>query len=372
MPFQYVGNPAGVHAPDTAPAVGQFPTIMIPTSGDAPTGGLFEQPFENIADYLAFLMTQIGPATPPYFGDGSDGALTLAGGSGISGVVKNYTNLTINSGGNLISSRSIIRVNGTLTVDAAGLLRDNGPNGVGNIGGQGTDGTGASITTPCPIAGGSSGGSGQTTAGSAGFDFAIDGSTLGLLRNAERAYAGYSALGGAGGSGTSGAGGASGCAAAVAADLVSTDLLFGSLFTPGFVCRARTVNHGAGDIGTIAELVALRGGAGGGGGGGVGGAPGGGAGAGGGVLIIIAKKVVLGSATCIQALGGNGTTTATNNTGGGGGGGGGRVFLFHGGISGSTLTTACVAGGTAGASGGGSGVAGSAGSTGTLYVKQIA
>lgn len=374
MAYQYTGNPAGIHAPDTGPAAGHFPTILIPNSGDAPEGGLFEQPLMTLADAAAFLMTQIGPATPPWFGDGSDGPVVIAGTTNLSGVVKNYTNLTINNAAILNLSRCIIRVNGTLTITGTGVIRDNGAAASGPTKGTGTDGIGGSISTPCPISGGTSGATGVISgAGAAGADFAIDARVLGLVQNSELAYVGYSAKGGAGGAGSGGVGGAAGCASAASDDLVAADLLFGSIFTPGFVHRTRFSNHGAGDKGTYAELVPLRGGSGGGAGAGDGGgAPGGGSGAGGGVVIVFAKTVVSAAANCIQALGGNGANGGSTNVGGGGGGGGGRVFLIHGGLTGTALTTACVAGGSGGSSGGGTGVAGSAGATGTLTAKQIA
>ncbi len=264
MPYQYTGNPAGVHFPDTGPAAGRAPILMIPTSGDAPEGSVFEQPLMTAADYLAFLMTQIGPATPPWFGDGSDGPATISGATTLSGVVKNYTSLTIGAAGVLTANRSIIRVNGTLTITAGGVIKSNGANGSSSTGGVGLDGIGGSISTPCPISGGTSGSDGAVSgAGAAGKDFAISSVSAGLIRNSELAYAGYSAKGGAGGAGSSGSGGAPGCNAAGADDLIATDLLFGSIFTPGFVCRTRFASHG-GDSGSFAELVALRGGTGGG------------------------------------------------------------------------------------------------------------
>ncbi len=374
MPFVYTGDLSKVHSPDLGPAVGRFPIINIPVNGDPNNGSVLEQPLEVLADYIAFLMTQIGPATPPYFGDGSDGPLTVTGGTTtLSGVVKNYTDLTISSTGILVAKRSIIRVNGTLNVNATGLVHDNGAAASGTTAGAGDDGTAPSITTPCPISGGTSGGAGtSTTAGLPGADFAVAGNTLGLARNAELAYVGLSAKGGAGGSGSSGAGGAAGCSASTADDLVSADLLWGSIFTPGFVGRIRYANHGAGDIGSFAELVPLRGGSGGGAGGGDSTASAGAGGAGGGVLVIFANKVILGSTSCVQANGGNGGNAAGTNAGGGGGGGGGRVIIFHAGASGSTLSAGgCVVGGSGGSKTG-TGVAGSAGSSGSLSVKQIA
>src|SRR3569623_1738896 len=150
MPGPYTGNAANVHPPAAKPGAGVLPILSLQINGDHPNRAIFEQPFETLADYIAFLVVQLAPATPPFFGDGSDAAHVVSGTSEVlSGVVKNYTALTIPASTILPARRSIIRCTGTLTIDVAGLLNGNGANATGASAGQGTDGIGGSITTPC-------------------------------------------------------------------------------------------------------------------------------------------------------------------------------------------------------------------------------
>jgi len=374
MSIQYTGNAANAQAPASAPGPGIAPIILLPANGDPANGATFVQPFKTLADYVAYLVTQLAPATPPFFGDGSDGPLTVSGTTPLSGVVKNYTNLSISAGGILTVKRSIIRCTGTLTIDAAGLITGNGANGSGSTAGQGSDGTNGSITTPCPVGGGTSGGAGSVTSsspGSNGKDFASVTNTTGLPENTELAYVGRSGAGAAGGTGSSGAASTGGCAGGTSDDDVLADIM--TLFTPGFARRTRYASYNSGaDRGSWAELVPLRGGGGGGGGGGnSGGGTGGGGGAGGESIWIFAKSIVIGGTNVIQALGGNGANGSGSNAGGGGGGRGGRIIIFHGGASGSTLAGSTVNGGSGGTATG-SGVAGTAGGSGQLFVKQVA
>ncbi len=421
MPTPYTGSPSGVHDPDPGPAPGRNPLLLIPDLAGPMNAESKAQALKTLADYAAYFINQLVPTTPlapPYFGDGSDGSLFLsAGTTAISGVTKNYTDLTIGAGGILRSVRSIIRVNGTLTIDPAGLIHDNGQAGViGAIGsfpvgvpGQGTDGIGGSVTALCPVGGGTSGGAGGSgdlsntnpgvfaTAGTSGTNFEISGNTLGLSRTTELAYAGLSAAGASGGKGAQGrfgenggAGASGGCAASTSDDLLSTDLFAMTplnVLATGMVRRTRFVNHGSGDKGAISEFVPIRGGGGGGGGGGAGtshhgtGPPGGAGGAGGGVVMIFAKNVVLGSASCIQANGGNGSdglpfadpAGGNFDSGGGGGGGGGRIVLIYSSITGSSLLAAnCVRGGLGGNAHTDQGAApGTTAGAGLLYLRKV-
>ena len=394
MSTPYTGNPVGAgHGPDTGPAPGHFPTVVIPENADDDQGA-WAQPFETLADHIAYIVSNMSSFAPALFGDGSDGAATVSLGSPLSllGVVKNYSSLTVGSGGIITSRRSIIRVSGTLAIDPAGLITGSGANGAngtsaawtygnaptasGGAGGQGSDGIGGSITPPCAIGGGTSGGDGGTAIldgtnggiegnggpGTNGADFAAVTNAAGLPQNAEIAYLGRSGVGGDAGFGNGQGGG--GCRNGTADDAISPDLLTAFIYTPGYVYRTRYANHGGTDLGSFAEKVPLRGGA-----GGAGGAIGtngiltgnmvalrgaGGGGAGGDCVLIFARTIVLGSALCIQARGGNGGDGAFYTVGGlgnssnaGGGGGGGRIAIFHGGMTGS-LSASAVAGGTAG------------------------
>lgn len=415
MPSPYTGNPVGTgYSPDIGPGSGRKPTILIPSDGDDNEQGLWAQPFKTLADHVAFIVSNMSAFAPAYFGDGSDGSLDVSGALSVLGAVKNYTDLTVESTGIFMPRRSIIRVSGTLTVN--GLIHVNGAPGGnatvgggsfshGGVGGQGTDGVGGSILGPCPVGGGTSGGSGGTdlityAPGSAGLPdtngvivgvpggpstggapFAATTATTGLRQSAEIAYAGRSARGGDGGSGVQ---------QGTANDAISPDLLTLSLLMPGFVARMRYADHGA-DVGSFAELLPLRGGIGGNGGvdshtlirpGEAVQIPGtGGAGAGADCVLIYARNVVLGSTQCIQAKGGNGgngtTVTLANGapwyTNGGSGGGAGRILVFHGGLTGS-LDADVVSGGL-----GGHGVFGTsattrqaAGENGSITIMKIA
>lgn len=391
MPTPYTGNPVGTgHGPDTGPAPGHFPTLVIPDHADDDQGA-WAQPFETIADHVAYIISNMSAFAPAMFGDGSDGPAIVSSASPLSllGLTKNYASLTVGPGGIITSRRSIIRVSGTFTIDPAGLVTGSGANGTsgtaaawsfgtaltasGGFGGQGSDGIGGSITAPCPVGGGTSGGDGglaildrtnsnvegNAAYGGNGGDFATTANTTGLPQNAELAYVGRSGVGGdAGYSSSFVTQGGGGCRNGTSDDAISPDLLTASLFTPGMVYRTRYANHG--DVGTFAEKVPLRGGGGGGGGsvgvsgiltGNMNGLRGaGGGGAGGDCIVIFARNIVIGSPLCIQARGGNGGNGAIFSGGqssGGGGGAGGRIAIFHGGMTGSLSATA-VAGGTAG------------------------
>ena len=415
MPTPYTGNPVGTgYYPDIGPGSGRKPTILIPSDGDDNEQGLWAQPFKTLADHIAFIVSNMSAFAPAYFGDGSDGPLDLSGALSLSGVVKNYSDATIESTGFLQPRRSIIRVSVSLTVNCQ--IQVNGAPGAnatvgggsfshGGFGGQGSDGVGGSYVGPAPVGGGTSGGNGGTdlityapgSAGlpdangvivgvpggpsTAGAPFATAAVATGLRQNADIAYAGRSARGGDGGSGV---------AQGTSADAISPDLLTLSLLMPGFVVRTRYADHGS-NVGSFAELLPLRGGIGGNGGvdshtlirsGEAVQIPGtGGGGAGADCVVIYARNVVLGSTQCIQAKGGNGgngtTVTLANGaswfTNGGSGGGGGRILIFHGGLVGA-LDSSVVSGGL-----GGHGVFGSsattrqaAGENGSITMTKIA
>ncbi len=265
-----------------------------------------------------------------FFGDGSDGTVTLDGTATVgwatlaSNIYKltrnvNLQNLTVNSGVTLNAAGYIVNVTGAIT--GSGTIANNGSNAVSTSGANGaSNGT---------IAGGKTGGAGQAAAiGTAGSN------------NSGECFG---AAGGAGGSGSSTGGGAGGTVTAPATSSGGTMMIR--------TLPAACVGHNIANNGIRQFLP----GGGGGGGGGDGTNAGGGGGGSGGVLLINAKTV-LGTALVCQANGGNGFNPTTGNTGGGGGGGGGLVLLN---------TTATPTGITFQANGGAGGIAHGSGTNGT-------
>ena len=390
----YTGNPVGVESPDTGPVIGGAPVLTVPTSG-------LIQPFKALADWSAFFSTLYNVPSA-YYGDGSDGALTVSSGTTTITSPKNYSDVTVANGATLVIKNAIIRIQGTLTVGATGTVHCDGTAG-GALGaglsGFGNDTVANGAAYSLTIGGGASGSSGVPHSVSsslttlAGIGFSIGGSAAGGSGGL-----GCSSLG----AGSSTSGGAGGSAGTVITPVYPDAVIY----HPGFV-DGRTSVGGANEniyasdsthIIPVASLIALRGGSGGGGGAGAGapaggdtdsglptnpngwgwtaGGPGAG-GAGGGVLIIFARKISFGAADRVHAKGGNGengtnvTTHSGQAEGGGGGGGGGRVGMFYGLNLGSFgLTSACVAGGTGG-TGVNSGGTGATGATGVFQFLQL-
>lgn len=259
------------------------------------------------------------------FGDGSAGGFTFDT-TITAGNDAEVDNLTIQNGGEFNTNGYKLFVRGTLTIEAGGVIQNNGSNGASGADG-GAGGAGAPTGS---LAGGQAGGAGGTGA---------DGSAAGLL---------LVALGGDGGDGGDEAGATKhGGAGGEAQDPTVTH---GSYRTAQ---AART-----GELRGFGSQNFFRGGAGGGGGAGLDLVTGGGGGGGGGVLIIWANEII--NNGTIRANGGNGGL-GQGVSGGGGGGGGGVIYLVYRRMSGSGTVEA--GGGTGGASGGGgeTGTDGSAG-----------
>lgn len=290
-----------------------------------------------------------------YFGDGSDGNVTI---STTVTLVRDmfYNNLTLTTGCVLKPASFRIFVSGILDISNAptGAIQMTGGTG-GNGGVTGAGGlagtavaTGSGIFTSTAASVGSAGGTGAGVAGaSSGTGNGVEG--------------GGSAASGAGGAGSGGAGGASG---AGVAPLVPVSIRkFDTVFF-GLVAGAFTPFRGAGGVAS---------GGGGGGGGATTGGGGGGGGPGGGIVYLSAATIARGTNTntgiiqCKGGNGGNGATPSGANSGGGGGGSGGAggwIFLAWGALTGSTITGAIDVSGGAGGTGGNASAGGVAGGAG--------
>ena len=297
-------------------------TISMPAVG---TAGTFAYPASLTTDTQGRLVSVTGGSAPAagglgIYGDGSDGNVTISGGTTTLSRDMFYDTLTIEASGVLKPGR--YRVFAKTAINNSGSINDNSNSASGS--------TQGGALTATILGGAQAGRAGSTGAGTAG-------------ANITNTFGG---AGGAGGAGSGGAGGAGGTATVPGAS-------FGHIRTvPQAVVGALIYASGQ---------TQYTAGVGGGSGGGNGGSTGGGGGGGGGNMVLVAKAIT--NSGTISALGGNGDAGLSSNCGGGGGGGGGVIITVSGSYTG---TAPSVAGGTGGASGGGTGVAGSAGSTGTL------
>lgn len=279
------------------------------------------------ADTAWVNLTVAGENFLGYFGDASDGDLTLVGDDSIYG----WYNDIDTAGFDLFITRLFVR--GTLTIRAGSHVNSNGVDA--------TSDAGALAMTASILGTGRSGGDG----GDAGNGWTGQ-------PGVATADFGRGGDGGAGGAGDSAAG-AGGNNTISALETVPRQL-------PEIV-TGRVAGAAAGS-----GYERIAGGAGGGGGGGSD-TPdeGGGGGGGGNVMVIAARHIVIEAGGFIETNGGAGFAGTAVDAGGGGGGGGGVVLLCY-----ETLVNAGTIqalGGVAGASGGGTGNAGTVGSVGEAY-----
>ncbi len=287
-----------------------------------------------------------------YFGDGSDGDVTISSGTTTLTRDMYYNNLTVNGTGILRPAGYAIYVKNTLTVDntsGAYIHNDGGNGGNGPSGGAGGTAGAASLggRFKAGLVGQAGGTSGSNAAGGNGGNGGASG-----------VFSITNATGSAGGLGGTGAQarGAVGTGGAVTS--VTT-------MPPRTLLNLNLLEITGSGVVTFTQQ-SLSGGSGGGGGGAGGsgggnGGSGGGSGGGGGVIIIGAKKLALTGAGCISAKGGNGGNggvgasfgDAVGSGGGGGGGAGGLIVLSY--FEKTGTGTAVVTGGTAGAGGAGGG-----------------
>lgn len=289
-----------------------------------------------------------------FFGDGSDGTVSISSGTTTLTRDMYYSNLTISGTGSLNTASWRVYVKNTLTLDAAPANALFNGNAGGNNGtAAGSGGGNGLVLADATIGGGSNGsngGAGSTTTGA-------------------QAAASTTKNGNGGGSNTGGAGGSSGANTG------------GAARAGGTTANALPIRRWATEfLNGTTLLGGGRGSPGGGGGAGDGTTSGGGGGGGatGGGAVYVSARIIsrTGStaAGAISANGGNGgnggsPTAGTNPAGGGGasGSGGGWVYLAYGTLSGTTATNAISANGGSGGTGGnarGTGGGGSGGASG--------
>jgi hypothetical protein len=301
-----------------------------------------------------------------YFGDGSDGDITING--------SNSYSFAVLSGGVNTLSREIYANN--LTITGSGILSNNSNSGydiyvagVLDISSAGANGIFAGGGTPS--AGSSLAGAFGTAGGTAGVGATGAGGAGGSASNVTVGGGGRGGIGGGGGSAGDGGAGSSGAAGSSGTS--------GNIGIPA-VPRPFVTNDIYQTPATFAPIGGGAGGGGGGGGGGNGiaaGANGGLGGGGGGRLRIFARTINRSGSTAAGAIsakgaaGINGSAGAASGRAGGGGGlggGGGKIRIVFGDLTGSTATNAIDAsggtGGNGGNSGGGTATAGKGGSGG--------
>ena len=279
------------------------------------------------------------------FGDGSDGDGDIAGNTTLTREMY-YNDLTIRSTGVLSPAGFRIFVRGVLTIEAGGVIQDDGTSATTSTGGSGLGARGTLNSDS------GAGGNGRNTTGngSGGAN-----PTSQIFNNTSTPN------GGGGGDATGGnVGGA-------ASNVTIRTAVGGSIKN----LTSASLGHCAAGNGVFQP-------GGGGGGGGAGGcnvgtgtAVSGGGGGGGGSVCITCR--VLNSAGVIRANGGNGAAasgiTGNGVAGGGGGGGGGWVSI----VAGLVLAQGTVqaSGGTGGAGGGTGGLSGANGSSGYTQVISM-
>jgi len=297
------------------------------------------------------------------FGSGADGDVTIAAPTTLTSD-KYYNNLTLNS--TLDADGYRVFVKGILTVNAGGLISNNG--GAGGAGGNGSGGVGGAAgaagaaapgnTLPSGLAG-KAGGLGADRSAGVGASNGAAGTAGDSLSPSLASSNGAAA--GAGGDASSAGGAATGGAAGGAGTATQT------LALPKDTHRASSLIQVAGSAVTILRPSAGSGSGGSGGasknaGGAVAaGGGGGGSGASGGIVWVAARSIVLndGVNTWIQAkggaggAGGNGQGSGGEAGGGGGAGGaggnGGVIIYIYASLTGSMVTD--VTGGALGAGG---------------------
>lgn len=245
-----------------------------------------------------------------FFGDGSDGNVTIS--SGITILTRDmfYNNLTISGTGQISVQNQRIFVLGTLDLSTAPVFAIDGSGNNGGNGGNGgaAGGAGATVAVGTNITGraGSAGGAGGSVAAGAQGGAGSGGNSItGQTGGAS----------GAGGAGASTAGGALRAAPSVT-DFPMRDITTWFLPQTGSGAQIFVGGSGPGGGGGGGDLINSGGG-------------GGGGGSSGQTVYISAKIIKTGSGSLASTItswggaGGNGGSPTVGNTGGGGGGGGG-------------------------------------------------
>lgn len=277
-------------------------------------------------------------------GDGSDGDITISGGTTTLTRDMYYNSLTVNGTGILITAGYGVFVKGSLVVDGSSgaIIRNSGGNG-----GNGTNGTVGSGGT-----GGAAGAASGTGTFPGGFAGKVGGAaTATATAGSAGSFSIISANGAAGGTGAAGSNGAAGAGAAGGTNTGTVTRTPRNAMNAYLLLEFPTA--------TSVQRMGVNCGSSSGSGGGTGsggfGGGGGGSGGSGGIVFIHARDITLTGAGCISANGGNGGNGGNpfdGTAGGGGGGGGGNggvVFLLYKILSGTGTATAN--GGTKGAAG---------------------
>jgi len=100
---------------------------------------------------------ETGSATPPYFGDGSDGDVTISGATTLTRDMY-YENLTINASQTLSTGGYRIFVRDTLTINSGAAIQNSAPGNGNTAAPSGTVGGGATGGTQSTLQGGGGGG----------------------------------------------------------------------------------------------------------------------------------------------------------------------------------------------------------------------
>lgn len=281
-----------------------------------------------------YLAPAQGGAGVPFYGDGSDGNVTISGGTTLQRDMY-YNNLTVTGASNTIAVNGYrIFVSGTLDITGAvtsSIIRTglNGGAASGATGGTGAGGSGGNSGGGAGAGG--IGATGTTGTGAAGTATAASTTTLGGTGGTSGAGGGLASVGTAGV--------ASGAASANRMAFIDCNLLRGaSLYTGGGSASGGSAGTGNGAS------------AGGGGGGGA---------SGGGIVAIFANIIKRDGTTAANAIGATGATggaggnaVAGGGGGGGGGSGGGCIYIVYNSLQGSTGTNILRASGGAGGLGG--------------------
>ncbi len=331
----------------TVPQSGPSLPLITPTS--LPTAG------QHLSASSATQLAWVDDSQALYFGDGSDGDLTISSGTTTLSRDTFYNNVTISGTATISTAGCRLHVKGNLDLSnaPANAINWNGVSG-GTSNGSGT-GSAGSQRVGVTVGGSAAGGAGAAGATGAG----VQGTAT---STANPANGGASGASGKGGNNVSvpNAGGAARASAAASNPMLTPypkiDFIRGATLLLG------AASGGGGSSGGGDGTNTSRGG--------------GGGGSGGGCCVAYIKNLITSGSTAsgaIAALGGNGGAggpTPSGNVGGGGGGGaggGGFVYLLIGAKSGAAVTgLISVTGGTGGngSNGAGTGIGGDGGNGG--------
>lgn len=326
MPVNYQGVATATQSPSGPPNLFDDPIFSLPVDlTDDVAAASVAQAFKTAADYITLLKN----IARQYFGDGSDGDVTISSGTTVLTGPKYYNNLTI-SGGELQTRGWPVYVKGVFTWSGGKISCDGANGAAGTFSAPGHGGGHGNICGPHQNTVGGPGGVGAVAGGDA-------------INVGPRLSSGAFGAGVGGGSAGSTAGTSS-------KDKKSYRM---PPFQYGFIDRSPTDTA---DLGAGYHRAWI-GGPSGSGGGGAASKQGGCGGQGGGCIYIAARSVVVSGAPTASAIGGNGGAGEGGGgaTGGGGGGVGGYGLIVYGKLdeTAASLPAITTTVGTAGAGGGG-------------------